>query len=91
MPPVTQTCPPLQVPIVVVTGADIGVLRREMAIEESRRKPGRAVIDIDIGASAVLAGRDLDGDRAAGLPVVQRIRVVEYGVIPATGEFAGWN
>ena len=80
-PPVLKPGPPVDVPVVVVAGADVGVRRRQVAVEQRGRKARRSVVDVDVRAPAVERDRDLDRRRAALLPVVLRIALVIHGVV----------
>ena len=68
-PPVLKARPPVDVPVVVVAGPDVGVRRRQMTVEQRGWKARRPVVDVDVRAPTVGCDRDLNRRRAALLAV----------------------
>ena len=80
-PPILETGPLIEVPVVVVAGADVRIGRAQMTVEKYDGKGRRAIVDIDIRAPAIEGDRDLDRRDAPLFAVVRRISLVEHGIV----------
>src|SRR5262245_52942943 len=47
-PPVAESGPPIDVPVVIIPGPYIGICGRQMAVDDRRRELRRTVVDIDV-------------------------------------------
>ena len=80
-PPVLEAGPAPAVTVDIVAGAHVGIRGAQMSVEHRHRKTRRAVVHVDVGATAVRRNRDLNRRRATLRAIVGRVALVKDGVV----------
>ena len=80
-PPVLEAGPAPAMTVDIVAGAHVGIRGAQMSVEHRRRKTRRAVVHVDVGATAVRRNRDLNRRRTALRAIVGRVALVKDGVV----------